>query len=249
MEYRYAFWMRYVVQNFSRAIELLTLWVILNQFRQIQGWEYYEIVFLYTLNLLSFGLGNFFVLIPMRRLEGMVQLGTFDNLLVYPLNPLLHLIARNFSTIFIGHLALGGILLVICFGQLSINWTIAKFAWFALVVIGAALIQASITMIAGTMAFWFVKSQALINTLLYSVKRFVEYPITIYDTWLQVVLTFLIPYAFVNFYPAQGFLSKTGESVFHPIFQYGTPVVGIMLSLLAYRLWCLGINHYESTGS
>lgn len=248
MEYRYSFFMRYVVQIFGRAIEFLSIWIVLNRFRQIQEWSYFEIMFLYTLNLFSWGLANLFVG-PMDRLEEMVQQGTFDSLLVYPLNPLLHLVARDFRPIFFGHLVLGGIVFAVCFSQLSIEWTVFKLVWFVLVIVGATLIQATIIIVTCTMSFWFVKSQALMTTAIYGVRSFIEYPLTIYDKWLQVVLTFLVPYAFVSFYPAQYFLDKAGESVFHPAFQYGTPAVGVVLFLLAYRFWGFGVNRYQSTGS
>jgi ABC-2 type transport system permease protein len=53
----------------------------------------------------------------------------------------------------------------------------------------------------------------------------------------------------VNFYPVHYFLDKTGDNLFSPILQYGTPVVGIVLFFLAYQFWRIGVDKYESTGS
>jgi ABC-2 type transport system permease protein len=248
MAYRRSLFMMYVQQVFGRTIELASLWIVLSRFREVRGWTFYEIIFLYLLNLLSYGLASLFVG-PIARLDDMIRQGTFDGLLVRPLSPLLHLIARGLRLIFLGHLVLSGILFALCSAHLDIRWNVLTGFWLFLVVIGAALIQWSIMMIAGTTSFWFVRSRALVLTTIYSVRGFVEYPITIYDRWLQVLLTFVIPYAFVNFYPAQHFLGKAGQTVFHPAFQYGTPVVGAAMFLLACGFWRFGVNHYQSTGS
>ena len=89
----------------------------------------------------------------------------------------------------------------------------------------------------------------MVLTAIYGVRRFIEYPITIYDRWLQLFLTVVIPYAFVSFYPAQHFLDKDGQALFHPALQYGTPLVGIFMFALACGFWRFGVNHYQSTGS
>ena len=39
------------------------------------------------------------------------------------------------------------------------------------------------------------------------------------------------------------------DTLFFPILQYGTPVVGLVLFVLAYQFWKIGVNKYESTGS
>lgn len=248
MEYRFTFFMDMFIQVFTYVISYLGIWIILNRFHSINGWGFYEVMFLYNLNLFSYGVSGLFFWSPMLGLGGMVQSGTFDNILIRPMNPFLHLISRKFMHHFLGHLFLGTIVFIICFKNLSIEWTISKVLWFSIVMLGAVLIQSSLMIIAGTVSFWFVKSSSLVETTIYGLRRFLDYPISIYDKWVQVVLTFVIPYGFVNFYPARLFLNKT-DGLFHPSFGYGAPVVGLALFLLAYRFWCFGIKHYQSTGS
>ena len=64
-----------------------------------------------------------------------------------------------------------------------------------------------------------------------------------------VVLTLILPFAFVSFFPAEYFLGKPESSIFPTFFQWGTPLVGLILFLLAYRLWSYGVDGYQSTGS
>lgn len=82
-----------------------------------------------------------------------------------------------------------------------------------------------------------------------SMSNFINYPITIFNKAIQVVLTLILPYAFINFFPAQFLLGKNDFSIFSPIFQFLSPVVAAVLFFLAYKFWNFSINHYESTGS
>ncbi len=248
MEYRFTFFMNTFTWVFVYTINYLGIWIILNRFHSINGWGFYEVVFLFNLNLFSYGVGGLFFWSPMRSLGGMVRDGTFDSVLIRPMNPFLHLVSKRFMHHFLGHIVLGAIVFAICFKNLVIEWTIVKALWFFLVIFGASLIQSSLMIITGTVSFWFVKSASVVDTMIYGLRDFLRYPISIYDKWVQAVLTFVVPYAFVNFYPARLFLNKT-DGLFHPLLGYGTPIVGVILFLLAYKFWCFGIKHYQSTGS
>jgi ABC-2 type transport system permease protein len=103
--------------------------------------------------------------------------------------------------------------------------------------------------IAGSISFWFIRSNAIVDTLIHGVRRFLYYPIKILDKWIQILITFIIPYAFVDLYPSLFILGEKKEVLFNSLFQYGTPFVGILLSFFAYLIWKLGIKKYNSTGS
>jgi ABC-2 type transport system permease protein len=249
MEYRQAFFMGYVVQWISRGVEVLGIWILLSRFDHIHGWSFTEVLFLYGLNMLSYGLAGVLLFGPVQQLEGLVQNGTFDSLLVMPVNPLFHLVARYFNAVFLGHILLGLVILGFAGHRLGVGWSLSGAFFFAAVALGAALIQGAIMLAAGTTSFWFVKSRALVNTAVHGVRRFITYPISIYDRWIQVFLTLILPFAFVSFFPAENFLGKEESSIFPAFFQWGTPIVGVVLFFLAYRLWVYGLDHYQSTGS
>ena len=249
LEYRQSFILRYVIQVISRCVELLGIWILLSKFDQIYGWSYHEVMLLFGRNLFSYGLAGLLLHGPMAELERLIQQGTFDAILVMPLNPLLHLVARHFNAVFLGHIMLSFVILGVSINALEIKWTLLSMGWFACVMLGASLVQGAILLAAGTTSFWLVKSRSLLNTAIYGVRGFITYPISIYDRWVQVVLTLLVPFAFVNFFPAEFFLGKAESSIFPAYFQLGTPLVGMILFSLAYRLWSYAINHYHSTGS
>lgn len=85
--------------------------------------------------------------------------------------------------------------------------------------------------------------------MVYTIKSFVNYPITIFPRALQFFLTFLLPFAFINFYPAAMLLRKEIPAGYPAILPYLPPAVGIVAFVLSIRLWNWGLGHYQGTGS
>jgi ABC-2 type transport system permease protein len=249
MEYRATFFPGIFMQMFGYISSFFTIWVLFSKFNSIGNWGFYEVAFLYSLNLITYSISSAILWSPMMGIETKVQQGEFDSVLCKPINPLLHLIGQDFNYIFLSNIAVAVVMLGITFSGLSIVWTPSNVMWFIVVIIGGALIQSAILIISGSISFWFVKSNSVVNTFIYSIRGFISYPITIYGIGIQVLLTFIIPYAFVNFYPSQLFLDKSGSDLFFSSFKYGTPIVGIIMFVLAIFIWNVGVNKYESTGS
>jgi ABC-2 type transport system permease protein len=74
---------------------------------------------------------------------------------------------------------------------------------------------------------------------------FGRYPITIYNTVIQFMLSWVIPFAFASFYPTVRYLGRTE---FRTEF-YLIPVVTAALIGLALLIWGRGVQQYKSTGS
>ncbi len=256
MEYRLGFFMDHFILILYYSITYLGVWIILNKFHSVAGWSFYEILLLFNLNLFSYSVSSlFFGFGSMRRMETMVQQGTFDSMLIYPLNPFWHIVFKQFGHTYFAHITLCTVVFFICFEKLHIFWSFSNIIWFSLVLIGGAMIQSGIMIFTGAVSFWFIQSTTAVDSTVQTMKTFIDYPITIYEKWVQGVLTFVIPYAFVTFYPVGHFLNKSGTSLIHgvtlfdPIFQFGTPIVGILVFWFSYTLWHAGMNRYQSTGS
>ena len=89
----------------------------------------------------------------------------------------------------------------------------------------------------------------IVDFFYYESIPFIRYPITIFPLFMQVILTYILPYAFINFFPAQYFLGKTDFSIFSPMFQYLTPLVGVVAFSISIWFWNWGLKKYQSTGS
>lgn len=249
LEYRAAFVTDMLTSILNYSMMYVGIWILLERFQMIQGWTFFEVMFIFNLNMFSYALSSFVFRSPITGLEQMVRRGEFDIVLIRPMNNLLYLLFGRPNHSYFGHILLAIAVFVLCFMNLDIEWSAFKVLFFILATVGAVLIQSAMYLFVGALNFWVVRTQSVFNTLTWTFRNFVEYPINIYGKVLQVVLTFVIPFAFLNFYPAHYILNKTGDILFHPILQYGTPFVGVTMFFFAYRFWKMGVNRYESTGS
>ena len=76
-------------------------------------------------------------------------------------------------------------------------------------------------------------------------REFSPYPMTIFDGFFKVLLTYLIPIGFIAFFPSQFFLKPGTISTV----VYLSPLVGILSFAIAYWVWTKGVNGYTGTGS
>lgn len=249
LEYRFLFFMDIFLQIVTYGLQLGSIWILINRFQNINGWTFDELLLLYTFDLCSYALSGMFFKHPMLDMEEMIRTGSFDGILTKPMNTLFHVVARQFQHGFIGHTVMCVFTFAYCFRALNIELNAIKIFLFLLFLLGASLLQAAFMIFSGSMCFFFVKSTSVVETAIYSIRSFLNYPITVYGHAIQIFLTFIIPYAFVNFYPAEYFLSYKENALFHPLLQYLTPVIGLGLFFGAVCFWRYGVSKYQSTGS
>lgn len=247
IEYRASFFIfLFTILAFYLA-QILTIIAIIYRFQSIGGWSMGEMAFLYSLLVLSQGI----VACSMGGLlevSDLIRTGNFDRALVRPLSPLLQVIANGFDLTGVVHISLGVLAVVVANRFVKIDWTFTKVLILMLVVLGGSAILASIRIMIAAVAFWAIKTDSLAHLLVFSSREFLLYPVNIYSLPVRILLTFIFPLAFINFYPAHLFLQKDASTLFHPWFIYGTFPVGIFMLIVSILLWKYGQKHYESAG-
>lgn len=249
LEYRFAFYMGLIVQITTHIVTLFSMLTILNQLKYINGWTYNEFLFMYSLNLITYGIAALFFWNPMTNMTQDIRRGELDRCLVFPVRPFSHIIMKNFNHTYLGNVILSIIILVYSLIKIQFTINASKFFVLLMVIIGGTLIQASIMIFAGALSFFGINSQMFLETTVLGIRWCVNYPVNIYSDWIQVFLSFVVPYAFVNFYPAVILLHKSSIHIWIPQFEYGTFLVGISLFVISIKLWNYGINKYESAGA
>ena len=76
-----------------------------------------------------------------------------------------------------------------------------------------------------------------------------QYPMTIFPREVLKGLTFLIPVAFVNWYPCLFLLGRPDPFGLPGWFAFVSPVVAGLTLTVAGLAWTSGVRHYTSTGS
>jgi ABC-2 type transport system permease protein len=83
---------------------------------------------------------------------------------------------------------------------------------------------------------------------LHEVGNFAQYPITIYSVAVRIVLSTVLPFAFVSFYPAVALMNPEDDPA-AVMLGLSTPLVALACAVAAHRLFVLGLRRYEGAGN
>ena len=130
-------------------------------------------------------------------------------------------------------------------------------AWSPLVVVlvtstilGGAIIDAAVQLVVATLSFWVIRLDALRWVVMSLENDFTRFPLSMYNRAVRIILGYIFPFAFMNYFPATVLLHKTADmSEFNPALGWLTPVVAVVWLALALGFWRNGLNRYQSTGS
>jgi ABC-2 type transport system permease protein len=248
LEYRenFVLWSLFTLVYHGSSIAVL--WIVLHAFPEMNGWDFRDMAFLYALWMLANALHNTFFH-AVEDVPDHVREGSFDRVMVRPLDALFQVIATP-GQVFPDELILASIYFVVATWYAHVHVGLAFVLLVPPIVIGGALIDLAINLIVATVAFWFVKVDALRWIVLQLEQEFTRYPIGIYSRGVRLVLTFVLPFAFMNYFPAAYFLNKTDGALQLPAFAgLLTPVVGCVFVAVAYAFWRFGLNRYQGAGS
>ena len=247
LQYRFAFVMRIVGMITAYTGTAVTMWVMLYQFQELGSWNFYELLFLYAIAILSWGF-CIILFFHFRSLDTYILNGTFDRFLVRPINPFFHFMAMKFDVASFGQFIFSIAIFIWVSFELDIHWTLGKSLFLLASVVGGVLIQGGLLVIISAIAFWTTKSEQFYWVAMFPARNLINYPLVIYPKVIQWFTAFVIPFAFVNYFPAIVILEK--EAIFFPAYiGYFSPVVGLLFFIIAYFIWMFGLSRYKSTGS
>jgi ABC-2 type transport system permease protein len=248
IEYRANFVMWFGFTIIYHGTAIAALWVTLHQFPSMNGWDFRQMAFLYALWMLGHAFHNTFFF-TVGDVPTFVHEGRFDRFLVRPLDTLFQAITVP-QQIWPDELLLAAIYFCFATAYAGVRADLAFAVFVPLVMVGGALIDFGIQLAIATLSFWFVRIDTLRWVVMSLEQDFTRYPISIYTRAVRVILAFVFPFAFMNYFPATYLLQKaeTGLSL-APQVGLLTPLVGLAWFALAYAFWRIGLNRYQGTGS
>jgi ABC-2 type transport system permease protein len=250
MQYRVSFALDNGAAMLNLALFFLALALVMQRFGSVVGWTLGEIAFLWGMVEVGFRtmdivFGGFDPSVFGRR----VRRGTFDQLLLRPVNITLQIMGDDFSLTRIGRIVQGFVILALAMRVADIQWTAGKLLYLPLVIGGMITFFAGLYIIGATITFWTVESVEAMNILTYGGSEMMQYPMYIYPDLLRRFFTYIIPVILLNYGPALYFLDKPDPLGLPPLLRFVAPVVGFGVLLVALAFWRFGIRHYQSTGT
>ncbi|MHB8078049.1 MAG: ABC transporter permease [Candidatus Krumholzibacteriia bacterium] len=226
------------------GVQLVILAVLFARVPALRGWSYEQVLFIYGFSLLPLGLFNIVSTNLYRFGERYVIEGHFDRVLLRPINPLAQIMFEEFNLAGVNEIAVGIGVMAHAAARLGLAWSPLDLGLFLLLAASAAGIFTGIFLGLTSVSFWFEDRLGLAPPV-YNIIRFSRYPLSIFSPLVRLFLTFVLPFAWVAFYPATWFVG--GPEVRRLALL--TPLVGAAVFGGAYVLWSRGVRRYASTGS
>ena len=243
MEYRVNFLIGASSTIILQMAGLLTIWVVMRQIPSLNGWSLNEVLLIYGLITLAKSFNHMFADNLWTIGRQYIRTGAFDRFLVRPINPLFHLLADRFCHDGIGNFLVGSVLIVYSLRALDIPLTVTNLLYLLVAALSGGAIFFGLNLITGTSAFWLMDAIPVMR-LVFDNHLFAQYPLTIYPRAIGIMLTWLIPYGFASFYPASYLLGHDMGWL-----AWLAPFVAVILVLIGYQVWKIGLRHYAGTGS
>ena len=248
LQYRLSFGLMCLGIVASEACLLGLLGALFAKFRTVNGWTWAEVVFLYGLGNLVYSLMRIFGS-QLDNFDQYIVRGELDTVLTKPVPPLFYILASRVELIHISRALTSAVIFIVAFHLTDIRWTLSVALFTLTTLASGTMIMFTLMLICATVALWTTKSGKLTDLLISATKEAAAFPISIYPLAVRLLLTFILPVAFVTYYPAQRLLQK-GELLGMPaFFQFGAPVTALVMLCLSYLFWCSGLRRYHSTGS
>ena len=231
------------------ATGIIVIWFTLLKFDSLNGWDIYEMLFLFSLLFLTYGIMIIFFT-GLRDFGSTVRSGNFDRFILRPRGLLFQMIFVNsdwFAAL--GHGGLGIVLFLISAGKVGIQWSLSSVIYYIFTVAGGVLIQGAVFLTLAALNIYLPNTNSLKDLVYWNARKFAGYPISIFHKAIQIFMIYVMPFAFVNYFPAQYLLRNDDMSAYPEIFMYITPVIGIVMYLLAYLFWRFSIRFYKSSGN
>jgi ABC-2 type transport system permease protein len=244
LEYKADFWIGVVGVALLYGAGLVFVWALFGRVPRVAGWSLWEVAFLYALAIIPRGLVLLLADGPWR-LRHLVNSGEFDRLLLRPLSPALQVATQLSSLYGLGTVALGVVILLRAVAELRPAWHAGHLLFLCAALLGATLLIAALDFATHCIVFWQPASHSAFPVLVGNLIEFAKFPLTLYGQAVQLALTWLLPIAFVSYYPS---LVLLGKPQAQPWLGYGAPLAGPAVVLVASLIWGRALARYQSAG-
>lgn len=230
--------------------EFGTLFLVLQRFDNIGGWRLGEVALLYGMVTLAFNFMDMaFSGFDPPFFGRDIRLGSFDQILLRPVSLGVQVLGGRFILRRLGLMLNGILILALALSLVEITWSLDKVLVMLFAQVGMVTYFGGIFIIGATVTFWTVEAIEGINAFSYGGRELIYYPMHIYPRWMRRFFTFVLPAAFLNYYPALYLLEKPDPFGLPASSAWLAPMAGLLVMLAALRFWRFGISKYQSTGT
>lgn len=243
MSYRADFVISMIGMIFTNLAGFVSFWILFRNFPSVQGWGYYEMLFLYGFSLIA--------LTPVQclfdnnwSLRMHVYSGDFIKYCFRPINLFFYYQSEVFDIKGLGQLAFGIGTLAYSWNKLDLGFSVFMCVKLLIFLFTASLVMVALQNAAAATCFW-IQNSFYVLDLVTRFKDYAKYPVTIFNPVFRFLFTFVMPIAFIAYYPSLVLLRP--DEI--PLLSWLSPVIACIFFAISYKIWMKGAMSYSGTGS
>lgn len=242
LEYRSSFIMSCISQTISLFSYILVVVSLFAKFKSIGSFNLYEVLLCFSVIRFGFAFNETFAR-GIDKFDRLIIKGNFDQLLLRPKNIILQILISDSDFVKLSSLIEIIMILIYSIIKLHIQLNFMKIVTLIFMLISAIAIFFGIFLLAASYCFITIQGLEVRNIFTNGGKEMAQYPIKIFNKSFIFIFTFLIPYAFVNYYPLLFFLGRTNNYLYA-----FSPLVVLLYLIPCFIVFNLGVKKYTSVG-
>lgn len=246
LAYPVSFWTMTVGSIFITGLDFVGIWLMFHTIDELGGFGLTEIGLLYGATGLGIGLADL-VVGSVERIGAKVRMGTLDAMMVRPVPLLVQVCADDFQLRRLARITQATV--VFGWAATYVEWTPLR-ALVAVAMIGSGgVIFFCLFVTFSCVQFWTSDASEFANGFTYGGNTLTQYPLTVFPREIVKTLTFVLPLAFVNWYPCLYLLGRDDPFGLPGWLQFASPLAAAVLVGVTAVTWRAGVRHYTSSGS
>jgi len=246
LAYPASFWTMSLGSAAITGLDFVAIWLMFHTIDSLGGFGLAEIGLLYGATGIGLGVADLLIG-SVERIGDHVRRGTLDAMMVRPVSLLVQVCADEFQPRRLARIAQTG--LVFGWAATYVDWTVPRVLVAVEMVVAGSVIFFCLFVIFSCLQFWTSEASEFANAFTYGGNTVTQYPLTVFPRELVKSLTFLLPLAFVNWYPCLYLLGRDDPYGMPGWLRFASPVPAVLLCGVTALVWRRGVRHYTSTGS
>ncbi|GGM61646.1 ABC transporter permease [Dactylosporangium sucinum] len=243
LEYEADFWLMIFGTAMMQVVNVAFLSAIFAKVPHINGWSFWAVVAMFGMVAVAEGVGSLFFE-GMWNLAWQINQGDLDYMMVRPYPILLQVSSMQIGMNGLSNIVTGGLMLGFALANVDVAWSVGRVGLALVVLLSAIVIKVAINLATNAVSFWMQSPSPLFAFAVHQVGDLARFPLSVYPLALKAALGFVLPFAFVSFFPVSVVLG-------HGPVWVGllTPLVAVYCAVVAWIVFSRGLRRYESAGS
>ena len=241
-----AYRLNFLVSILSTVVSFTTTIIFFNiiyfRVEDLAGWKKYDLLLLFGVYLLVKGVFEMSIRKGLDRLPSYVVRGSFDSMLLRPLNTLFLISFNRLDFDDLVEILIGILTMNYALSKLALNLDPLMILGFVISLVSGVIILYSNYLMIMSTTFWTLRVEY--REIYKNLLQMTRIPPDVYSGRVRFILTYLIPLAFLVMFPTQVLL---GRLPFWLVLT--TPLFALINFYLAWRFWLFALRNYSGASS